>query len=167
MSNLFKPQSAWYPFQVTKLAVLPQRLDSQTTTGAAGTINCVRVFVPGAKGGAYMQAQETSIPGIVGTWNTITLGSPVYMLAGNFYAGMWNSGTSPTGEGLWQGSAYNWIPPPVEPYVLIVNTWYTTSAVTSGWTTTTPGYATVSAAGIAAVCAGDTVPVELISFTAQ
>jgi len=171
MSNLFKPEPGWYPFQVTHLFVLPARIDDLTTTSAAGTINRVRVFLPGSKKGSVTIAgEETNIPGYVGTWNTIALGSPVDILTGNFYAGMWNMTTvnDTASEGLWQGSVYNWTPPPIEPFVLIQNTNTTySSAQTTGWTTDTPGYITTSAASIAVLCDGDTVPVELMNFSAE
>jgi len=168
LSNVFKPEPGWYPFQVTKLYILPYYLDG--VTSGQGIINRIRVWVPGgSKGAVDTVYQFANVPATVYTWNTLTLGTPPTILTGNFYAGMWNSGTTATvGDHGLIGTATGWTAPPKEPFQIITGP--TTSAATTGWTAFTWGqtaYTTLFAAAIAAEVTGDSVPVELMEFSAE
>jgi hypothetical protein len=174
MSNMFKPDPAWYPFGILTVEVFPGRLDGLTTTSAAGIIDGVRVFT-GAGGNASLVnvvAEQFDVAGAAQVWvpvNWATGTAPV-ISSGDFWAGIWNSTDV---EGGLQGSTNgSWIGPPVEPFECIDFLTGTPTAQSAGpWYLHLTGncgdqYGTTSAAAVR-VLVDDTIPVELMRFSVE
>lgn len=173
MSNMFKPAAAGvpYPFWVSTVEVFPGGIDGQTTTGATGTIDGVRVFAPMGTGSLTVAAEMFGIQGSARVWNAVNFATATAatIASGDFFAGMWNSTSLDLGL---QGSATGWTGPPVEPMDCINTAGGGGSANAAGpWFVHSSGacgdqYGTTSAAAVRVV-ADDSIPVELMTFTAE
>jgi len=174
MSNMFKPDPGWYPFGIVTVEVNPAMLGGLTTTGAGGTIAGVRIFTGtgGPTAEANTVAERFALTGAaVGTWYPVnfTAGTAVVINSGNFWAGLWNSSYV---EGGLQGEATNWTAPPAEPMECIDTAGGSPTVGAAGpWFLHAAGncgdqYGTVSAATVR-VTLDDTIPVELMRFSAE
>lgn len=166
MSNIFQPGAGDYPLDVVSAEVYYAALDDVTTTGAAGTIDGVRVFDPA---GAIL-ASQLGVPGLANSWNTVTFTTPPTIAAGTFLAGGFNSYVSSTdrNDGMLQGSAQAWTGPPTEPFRMLDAGTAATAGSPGPWTVMDSGaaWATTSAASIR-VTINTNVPVELMRFDAE
>lgn len=173
MSNMFKPAAAGvpYPFWVATVEVFPYAVDGLTATGATGTIDGVRVFAPAGTGSMTVAAEMLGFQGTAKVWNAVNFATATAatFASGDFFAGMWNS--TSFDQGL-QGSAVGWTGPPVEPMDCINTAAGGGSAGAAGpWFVHASGncgdqYGTTSAAAVR-VTADDSIPVELMTFTAE